>query len=425
LTAALKKQQQGLPDAFKQYDVDDCLQLSSAVLHTWKLIPMMLQQRGAELVLPTLLPMTALAMATFRACAAAAAAAAAAAVPPRTAAIRCSSSSSSSSSSKPNSTSRMGVHEIAMKQAAGTASMLAAALIMAVMNDSAAVRRQLQDHREVLELLLANVAACASQLYYQSGGKTVVQIGSQASSSSSSSSSSSKVANKKGKQPSSSTQGTSPQKHEFPCVHDHLFAALGCAGAAEILGVPEDRMDGEQAVQIVTAACSTVATALQLLGDPSIAAELDSSSSSSSAAQCVHHQQWRQLLTPEVCLGLLDATQQLLLLQPEISVADTALAMVYQACSYTPLAPSAHTCNERWQDLLWHDLSAVDCMRQLLRQLVPAVQHSLQAESSIPEGRRSRTQQESDTQYGLGRLLTVVALKGGLRLVCFDAVPVR
>jgi hypothetical protein len=126
--------------------------------------------------------MTALAMATFRACAAAAAAAA----PPRTAAIR-SSSSSSSSSSKPNSTSRMGLHKIAMKHAAGTASMLATALIMAVMNDTAAVRRQLQDHREVLELLLANVAACASQLYYQSGGKTMVQIGSQASSSSSSS----------------------------------------------------------------------------------------------------------------------------------------------------------------------------------------------------------------------------------------------
>jgi hypothetical protein len=198
-------------------------------------------------------------------------------------------------------------------------------------------------------------------------------------------------------------------------VHDHLFAALGCAGAAEVLGVPEDKMEGEEAIQIVTAACSTVVTALQLLGDPSIAAELDSSSSSS-ARQCVHHQQWRQLLTPEVCLGLLDATQQLLLLQPEISVADTALAMVYQACSYTPLAPSARTYNERWQDLLWHEFSAVDCMRQLLRQLVPAVQHSLQAGSSIPEGRRRRAQQESDTQYGLGRLLTLVALKGGLRL---------
>ncbi|WIA08828.1 hypothetical protein OEZ85_008250 [Tetradesmus obliquus] len=44
------------------------------------------------------------------------------------------------------------------------------------------------------------------------------------------------------------------------------------------------------------------------------------------------------------------------------------------------------------------------------RKLVPAVQHSLQAGSNRREGRRGRAEQESATRYGLGRLLTVVAL---------------
>jgi hypothetical protein len=82
--------------------------------------------------------------------------------------------------------------------------------------------------------------------------------------------------------------------------------------------------------------------------------------------------------------------------------------MVYQACSYT----GAATEEQRWQDVLWTDSSAVDCMRQLLTQLVPAVQHSLQTDSRPSGGRRGRAEQESATLYGLGRLLTVVALRG-------------
>jgi hypothetical protein len=302
----------------------------------------------------------------------------------------------------------MGLHEIAMKQAAGTASVLATALDMSVMADTAGARRQLLDHPEMLELLLMDVAVMASQLYYQAGDKTIVQIGGQASSSSSSSTT---TASKKGKHSSSSsssTQGTRPQKRDVPCLHDRLFDALGCSGAAEVLGVPEDKLDSEAAVSAVTQACSVLCTALQLLGDPDIAAELDSSSSVRRGSQQV---QWRQLLSPQVCLGLLDATQQLLLLHPELPVADTALAMVYQACSYTPVAATGDV--RRWQDMLWGDVTAVGCMRQLLSRLVPAVQHSLQAESSIPEGRRSRAEQQSAALYALG-LLTVVALKGGL-----------
>jgi hypothetical protein len=393
LTAALKQQQQQqtLPEAFKQYDVNDCLQLSLSVLQTWRLIPTMLQQRGAALIQPTLLPMTGLVMAAFRACEAAA---------------PCSAASSSSSS--------MGLHELAMKQAADTASVLASAFNNAVMTDTVGTRRQLQDHREVLELMMANAAAVASQLYYQAGGQTIVQMGGQAGSSSSSSSSN-QAASKTGKRPSSSTHSTRLQKREFPCLHSRLFAALGCAGAAEVLGVPEDMMDTEVAVQSASQACSTLCTALQLLGDPELAAQFDSSSSSR-VRQGVQQEQWRQLLTPDVCLGLLEATQ-LLLLQPEMPVADTALAMAYQACRYTPVAATAGG-HERWQDMLWSEKSAAECMRQLLSQVVPAVQHSLQAESSIPEGRRSRAEQESATLYGLGRLLMVVALKGELRGDC-------
>ncbi|KAF6253579.1 hypothetical protein COO60DRAFT_406130 [Scenedesmus sp. NREL 46B-D3] len=70
LTVALKQQQQqqqqqGLPELFTQYDVHDCLQLSSAVLHSWILVPTMLQQRGVAIIQPSLLPITALGKATF------------------------------------------------------------------------------------------------------------------------------------------------------------------------------------------------------------------------------------------------------------------------------------------------------------------------------------------------------------------------
>jgi hypothetical protein len=188
-----------LPEAFKQYNVQDCLRLSSAVLHTWKFVPMLLQQRGAVLIQPSLLPK--LAMALFRASAAAAA-----------------SDPSSSSRVTSNSGSRldtMSLSELAMKQAAGTESVLATALNFAVMTDTAGVRQQLQQHPEMLELLLANVAAMASQLHYQLDGKTLVQIGSQTSSSS-------KAGSKKGKQ-SSSSKSTRQQKREFASMHDRLL----------------------------------------------------------------------------------------------------------------------------------------------------------------------------------------------------------
>ncbi|KAF6253578.1 hypothetical protein COO60DRAFT_1643060 [Scenedesmus sp. NREL 46B-D3] len=228
--------------------------------------------------------------------------------------------------------------------------MLGTALNKRFMTDTAGVRQQLQEHSEMLELLLANVAAMASQLNYQMEGKTIVQMGSGTSSSSSSSSGSSKAAGEKGKQ-SSSAQSTQQQKREFPCLHSRLFAALGCANAAEVLGVPEEELSFEQ-----------------------------------------EQEQCRRLLTPAVCLGLLDAVQQLLLLLlPDTAVADTALAMAYQACSHT-CAAAGHA---RWQDVLWSELSAVPCLAQLLAQLVPA----------------GRGEQESATLYGLGRLLTVVALR--------------
>uniref|UniRef100_A0A383WCQ2 Uncharacterized protein n=1 Tax=Tetradesmus obliquus TaxID=3088 RepID=A0A383WCQ2_TETOB len=385
LTIALKQQQQqDVPETTKHYDVQDCLRLSCAVLHTWKIMPMMLQQRGSALIQPSLLQMTQLAMATLRASATTA---------PSTLSSRNRFSRSSGSTLE-----TISLHENAVKQAAGTGSVLATALGHGIMTDTAGVRQQLQQHAELLELLLAIVAAMASQRYYQKDGKTIVQTGSQTSSrSSSSKASSSKAAQ-------SSTQ---QRKREFPALHKRLFGALGCANAGEVLGVPEDETSAEAAVEGAAQACSMACTALQLLGDPQIAAELSSSSARQEVQQQQQQQQqWRQLLKPEVCLGLLDATTQLLLLQPDLAVADSALAMVFQACSNTCAAAEQH----RWQGALWTHASAVDCMRKLLTQLVPAVQHSLQAGSNRPEGRRGRAEQESATRYGLGRLLTIVAL---------------
>lgn len=295
----------------------------------------------------------------------------------------------------------MSLHETAMKQAAGTGSVLASALGFSVMADPARVQQQLQQHPEMLQLLLTNVAAMASQMYYQMGGKTAVQTGSQTSSSSSSSKDSGR------KQASSSRQ---QRKQEFPAMHDHLFAALDCPNAAEVLGMPEVKVDEHLIAEGIVQACSSLCTALQLLGDPEVAADL--SSSSSRVRQSVQQEQWRQILTPEVCLGLLDSTTQLLLLQPDLSAADVALAMAHLACSYT----CAATEKQPWHQALWTEATAVDSCRKMLTLLVPAVQHSIQAGSKLTEGRRCWAALESASLYGLGRLLTLVAVRA-------DAVP--